>query len=720
MKKIIYIAILIFSITDNYAQQNVVQEYENLQKYWYYRFRLKNDFMLMGTERGMSIPATTRSRNVDPQFNDVLKFGDGGAADLGWYIGVLATEYKLLSDLGQPTDTTVMELYYALEAFNRIDYNAESYIRCGCSYPADLNYFPESGDLNGFFIRDDAPDNIVDQDDPNSNYAHFNQGIASSGIVNDVDSRTAHGKPIDATDELGHTAEHPYSSYESIDQMCFFLIGISLVNKYVPYYVNYPGHVFMDHDAFILSEARSIADRIITYMKDKGNNPWTVDDPVNHSLVVYAQGAQLSYGFAEAACKITDINNGTHAITGRTCGKYHDGTTLLNMEPFEALQIPPILAGISPVPNSYNDHLVGILAAIGNSWYLSMPIYDVVNWYATFLPPPFVFKSTNLALSAFFTTYHKREYLPLLRKVLHDGGCAVNSDKYDDLLNSAPACGPWNIDANNRGPYDWSTTNRFRDPESRWDDLKENSGEYNGLDYMLLYNLYSIAHPENTFLYLNKMDLNTGGIFPYSSLGLPPHTIHGNHAHPSFGYEFNTLKFAGHIFPDGDVTYRAGREIELKLGFGAEKLCDFGAYIEPMHCSGTSYSKSAHDESYISNQFDPTDELYFAGVYNTRPNKNEEENASSTIFPASKSETSKPITQFSITPNPSSGIFTLQLEEQTVGDVFIYNSLGQVVYHAVNQQINQATIDLSLQPKGIYFVKVQLIDKVYSEKIIIQ
>jgi hypothetical protein len=46
---------------------------------------------------------------------------------LGWYIAVLATEYKLLNVQGLDTYQTRKELYYALEAFNRLDLNAESY-----------------------------------------------------------------------------------------------------------------------------------------------------------------------------------------------------------------------------------------------------------------------------------------------------------------------------------------------------------------------------------------------------------------------------------------------------------------------------------------------------------------------------------------------------------------------------------------------------------------
>ena len=64
---------------------------QNLRKYWFCRNRLINDFMLVGDCQGCSIPAKNRG-----DANQItLKWSDA-TIDLGWYIGVLATEYKLL------------------------------------------------------------------------------------------------------------------------------------------------------------------------------------------------------------------------------------------------------------------------------------------------------------------------------------------------------------------------------------------------------------------------------------------------------------------------------------------------------------------------------------------------------------------------------------------------------------------------------------------------
>jgi len=75
----------------------------------------------------------------------------------------------------------------------------------------------------------------------------------------------------------------------------------------------------------------------------------------------------------------------------------------------------------------------------------------------------------------------------------------------------------------------------------------------------------------------------------------------------------------------------------------------------------------------------------------------------------------------SIYPNPSSGLFTMQINSQWLmsnSQIDIYNVLGEKVWHSeiYNQQ---SQIDLSSQSKGIYFIKVQSGNNVYTKKVII-
>ena len=56
MKKILFIIVLNLSGCVIFAQT----PYHNMEKYWWYRYRLVNDFMYIGDSMGMSIPAQVR------------------------------------------------------------------------------------------------------------------------------------------------------------------------------------------------------------------------------------------------------------------------------------------------------------------------------------------------------------------------------------------------------------------------------------------------------------------------------------------------------------------------------------------------------------------------------------------------------------------------------------------------------------------------------------
>ncbi len=166
---------------------------ENLQKYWWYRYKLVNDFMKIGDECGESLIARKRrldgwfifpSGNKEPTSHDGnhLQYGDQ-TIGLGMYMGVLATEYRFLSNNSKDVNRTLMEIYYALKAFERLDIYAEERMRdfeatkdCANMTPHTGNT-PADNDHNGFFIRDDVPLNFAVK-----NHEHFNR----SGICHPI------------------------------------------------------------------------------------------------------------------------------------------------------------------------------------------------------------------------------------------------------------------------------------------------------------------------------------------------------------------------------------------------------------------------------------------------------------------------------------------------------------------------------------------------------
>ena len=73
--------------------------------------------------------------------------------------------------------------------------------------------------------------------------------------------------------------------------------------------------------------------------------------------------------------------------------------------------------------------------------------------------------------------------------------------------------------------------------------------------------------------------------------------------------------------------------------------------------------------------------------------------------------------QFLVYPNPSNGVFSIKSETDKLE---VMNSLGQTVYQTIKQTTDVLSVDLSNQPAGIYFIKINVGDKFVQQKIIIQ
>ena len=54
-----------------------------------------------------------------------------------------------------------------------------------------------------------------------------------------------------------------------------------------------------------------------------------------------------------------------------------------------------------------------------------------------------------------------------------------------------------------------------------------------------------------------------------------------------------------------------------------------------------------------------------------------------------------------IYPNPATGIFNISLQDQETGRLSIFNGFGQIIYQ--NNIVNGLKIDLSAQPRGVYY-----------------
>ncbi len=229
----------------NGIMQNIT---ENHTKYWFYRKRLTDYFIKVGEGKGESNVANTRNEIIYGTSRKNIRFADQGVA-LGWYIGVLATEYKLLKDNNQPIDQTSKELFYALKAFKQMDL--------------------WDNEIDGFFSRRDSRLN----DDSDFNIEGRNKNLALS----DIHGTKPLGHPtyIDefTTESDGSiTQTHPMSQ----DQAIHLIMGFALINKCIG---NDQFLTINGETIYFKQEARNNVDRIINYIKEKPNLailPWTI------------------------------------------------------------------------------------------------------------------------------------------------------------------------------------------------------------------------------------------------------------------------------------------------------------------------------------------------------------------------------------------------------------------------------------------------------------
>jgi hypothetical protein len=212
------------------AQTN---DQEIMDKYWKYRDQLRKRFMKIGTAKGESIPASVIIPNrqyglVDQSIGSIMQWRDA-TVTLGYYWIVLATEYSLLNQNNENTQSTLNELYYAMQAFNRIDMTAEGYL--GGNMDASAN----PTDLNGFFIRDDVPHEMAqnfENDPPIPNGpiqpdpGNPNQMRGGFTGWENYDDGVAGNETQTTVSQLGNS--------ESLDQLTTIILGLHFIQRFIP------------------------------------------------------------------------------------------------------------------------------------------------------------------------------------------------------------------------------------------------------------------------------------------------------------------------------------------------------------------------------------------------------------------------------------------------------------------------------------------------------
>lgn len=94
----------------------------------------------------------------------------------------------------------------------------------------------------------------------------------------------------------------------------------------------------------------------------------------------------------------------------------------------------------------------------------------------------------------------------------------------------------------------------------------------------------------------------------------------------------------------------------------------------------------------------------------------------SVTFPTGINEAFAPEQEIEIFPNPSAGVFSVHSQTLNNEDQFIevYNLLGTKIHSSAKSKLSTYSVDLTQQPKGVYFVKVCRGEKSTTKKIIVQ
>jgi hypothetical protein len=525
MKSHLRNSLFLMFILTNYTYSQTIQD--NHRKYWWYKSRLNNDFVKVGTGDGESMPFNQRGYNGQGLIgaNADLSVGDG-AATLGYYIALLATEYALLKKNNQNTDKVKHELFCALNAIDRLDYKAENVFENGIYK------------LNGFFVRDDIPKNFV-----RNNYDHFNYYNTWDHVTTKFGVPNGDPNTFDTGDHGFHSkcdrgmfkTNSGWASYvddaetdglfqESQDQVYPILYGLAFVNKFVPQGTTDGNSSFpYTGTSDIRQQARNQAKRIIDFMRDpkdkndndcnasvwdKFTNSWRLNNPVNCIQISNLEGGDaraFAYPLAESECQITSNglslpNLANLAAFPVACpgSGYHNAYSIspVSFAIWNQIATTPLYNPSHPENGIDTRVFIANLASICNCIHGSVAdqlvqqtitnlqlvpkldwlgaiigwIWKVVSSSVNVLIPGFY---TNISATAITTNSYKPQspldHGPISHALLHEYPFYAPNPQYsfEYLLDVAPCDGIYNFGISNQSHYEWSADNRIEHPNRR-------------------------------------------------------------------------------------------------------------------------------------------------------------------------------------------------------------------------------------------------------------
>lgn len=546
--KSLLLAALMLLLTVGFGQSDEI----NTKKYWKLRNSFKEKFIKIGDLAGESLPIGRRgpgdavSNAGSGERHGTLDWGDGTIRH-GHYLGFLATEYALLKKSNQDLTAIKNELYFALNALNRLDRTAENLITF---HKPELTHIP--GDiLNGFYLRDDVPKDF-EQHWADSKI----NAMATGGFY--LNNNAAHIH--DPSGPGGYVAEYPIRHHTqhwmtpSADQMTSLLVGLKVCHKLLEAGVVVkprPSDPAMD----LRAEVEAITHRLVSFAAD---HDWFLLD---------MKGWPVGNGGGDLALLAYPMSQIAQSITGNTYSLDIKRKLLGYFKAFEYDILPSAAAKTAAwdamslgdrlsvgavldhdafgFPLSYplsNFELwqstgVSIDAAItaptwhgmtATAWESLQDDWEDDNKFNTTFGAPLgwipfkkinIFKDYNKTItfnsgvaSGIFSSadafnwgaYTGNWQLVLIDAVLKDGMPGGGSKAFfENILNSMPMTGSFKFHGWNGvgGAENLFWTDGWGG-EYRWTHPGESvgpggfHGQYSGMDYMYLHNLYNLVYDD--------------------------------------------------------------------------------------------------------------------------------------------------------------------------------------------------------------------------------
>jgi hypothetical protein len=267
-------------------------------------------------------------------------------------------------------------------------------------------------------------------------------------------------------------------------------------------------------------------------------------------------------------------------------------------------------------------------------------------------------------------------------------------------------------------------------------------GEFPGLDYMLMHNLFYIIHnDEIDTQFENYKDIHVNFNYPRFDdhfLGYTHADVveHGNgntyenfinygndwrypeigsHSNPVFFRSLDSIHFSKVITWNGNVTAHADRIISWEPGFEVEPGGYFDAYIRPVECNTISgfHRLAQNDSSYYLNYTVLKESNFIRGEVNPKVNIISD----NPLIVKSNEKYQK----LNVYPNLTANLINIEIPKDYVGliNIDIFDLQGKKCYSKTFNQINASiiAIDISDISEGMYIIQLNSELKSYQFKL---